>query len=85
MLGLLYNVPILEAYHAVGQLGKLQIVGDHHQCLVKDIHGHLQKSRHILAGLDVKAPRRFVGQNDGGPGDQRPGNGGALLAAPESI
>ena len=54
MMGLLYNAPILEAHYTVGQLGKLQIVGDHHQCLVKDIHGHLQKSRHILAGFDVR-------------------------------
>ena len=40
MMGLLYNAPILEAHYTVGQLGKLQIVGDHHQCLVKDIRGH---------------------------------------------
>ena len=34
MMGLLYNAPILEAHYTVGQLGKLQIVGDHHQSTV---------------------------------------------------
>ena len=38
---LLYDEPIPEAYHTVGQLGELQIVGDHHQGLMKDVHGHL--------------------------------------------
>ena len=57
MMGLLYNAPILEAHYTVGQLGKLQIVGDHHQCLVKDIHG-VRENILLPLALDGSRPDR---------------------------
>lgn len=37
---LFYDTAILQAHHMVGELGKLQIVRNHNQCLVAYFRGH---------------------------------------------
>ena len=63
---LLGNLAILNADNAVGKLGNLGIVGNHHKGLVEFLAGYLQKSQYIGAGFAVQIAGGFIGQNDSG-------------------
>ena len=51
---------VLNADDAVGHLGDLLVVGDHHDGLGKFLTAHLQQTQNILTGLAVQITCRFI-------------------------
>ena len=54
-------------------------MGDHHHGLPEFLTGDLHQAQNVLAGLGVEIAGWLVGQQDGGFGGERPGNGDPLL------
>ncbi len=59
---LLGNPAVLNTNNAVGKLGDLIVMSNHHNGLMKFLAGHFQKTQYIAAGSAVKVSSRFVGK-----------------------
>ena len=70
---------VLNADDAVGHLGDLLVVGDHHNRLTVLLAGHLEQTQHVLAGFGVEVSGRLVGKDDGRLGSERTRDGDPLL------
>ena len=75
------DLPVLDADLDIGLGCNLGVVGDHHDGLVKGGAGHFQQVDDSVAGVAVQVAGGLVSQDDGGRGDQRPGDGHPLLLA----
>ena len=54
-----HDFAVLDPHDAVGQLGDLVVVGDHHDGLVELRAGALEQAQHIGAGLAVQVAGRL--------------------------
>src|SRR5699024_11205252 len=73
-----------EGDDAVGALGGVPLMGDHHDGLVELVHAQPQEVEHLLGGAGVEVAGGLVGEDDRGGGDQGAGDRDALhLAAGE--
>ena len=66
---------------AVGVGGGDRVVGDHDDRLAEVVDDVAQQREDLAAGAGVERAGRLVGEHDLGPGDQRAGDGDALLLA----
>ena len=57
------------------------VVGDHDDGLAELVDGAAEQAQHLAAGARVEVARRLVGEQHGRLGDERPGDGDALLLA----
>ena len=73
--------PSASKHHAVGVRGRDRVVGDHDDGLAELADAVAQQAEHLRAGAGVEVAGRLVGEDDLGPGDQRPGDGDPLLLA----
>ena len=58
------RVTILDPNDAVGKLGDLTVMGNHHEGLMEFLACGFQKPQHIGAGLAVQIASRFISQDD---------------------
>ena len=61
---LLHDLTILDPNDAVGKLGDLTVMGNHHEGLMEFLACGFQKPQHIGAGLAVQIASRFISQDD---------------------
>ena len=72
---------VLEFDDAIGHLGNLRVVCDHHHCGALGPYDVLDDAQHFNAGLVIKRCGGLVGENDLGVLSQRARNRHALLLA----
>ena len=71
-----------EEDHGVGVRRRDRVVGDHDDRLAAASSTQARsRAEHLVRGRGVEGAGRLVGQDDGGVGDQRPGDRDALLLA----
>src|SRR5215208_576572 len=78
-LTLVRHVAVDQRDDAVGTRGHPWVVGDDDDRLAELVHRPAQQAQHVGLGLGVQVAGRLVCEYDGGPRDQRAGDGHALL------
>ena len=73
--------PVADDEDAVGVGGRLRIVGDEDDRLAALDARAPERIEDLGAGRVVEVAGRLVGEQEGRPGDERPGDGDALLLA----
>src|SRR3954470_15266490 len=68
-----------QQHHAVGVGRGPRVVGDHDDGLPGLPDAGAQQAQHLSAGRGVQVAGRLVGEDDVGAGEERPGDGDALL------
>ena len=78
---LIHLTPVEQPDDALGLIGLLLIVRDHHDGRLVFLIERLEDPHHLVAHLRVEVAGRLVGEQDPRPADNRPGDGDALLLA----
>ena len=73
------DLSVPEEYHPAAAAGGEGVVGDHQNGGPPLPVEHLQPLQQQPGGFGVQGPGGLVGQHQGGPGDDGPGGGAALL------
>ena len=75
------DLAVAHVEDAVGDLGGFGVVGDHEDGLVEVLGGGAEHFEDGVGVLGVEVAGGFVGEDDGGSGDEGAGDGDALLFA----
>ena len=75
------DAAVLEEHDAVGDARGAGVVGDHDDGLAELVDAAAEQVEDLAAGAGVEVAGRLVGEQDGRPGDERAGDGDALLLA----
>ena len=65
---------ILDMEDSIGDIEHAMVVGDHQDGAAVGAGEPLEQFDHVATGLAVEGRGRFVGENEAGAGDQRPGD-----------
>src|ERR1700755_1682033 len=71
--------PVGQEQDAVGDRGGAGVVRDHDDRLADRVDRTAQQGQDLVAGCGVEVAGRLVGEQDGGPAEQGPGDGHPLL------
>ncbi len=74
------HLPVAEAHDALGLGGDVGLVGDQHDGAPFEVEVR-EDREHVLGGVRVEVAGRLVGEDQRGVGDDRAGDGDALLLA----
>ena len=77
----LADLPVTDHQDPIGVGRRLGVVGDKHDRLAALNAGTLERVEDLGAGRVVEVAGRFVGEQERGTGDERPGDGDPLLLA----
>src|SRR3989304_5051475 len=75
------QLALVQVHRVRGVLGGLRVMGDHDDGLAMLPVELLQQAEDLLGGLAVEVAGRFVADQEGRVGDDRPGDCPALLLA----
>ena len=75
------DLTVAHVQDAVGDLGGFGIMSDHQNCLVEFPAGFAQHSEDGVRVLCIEVAGRLICKDDGGAGNERPGDGDTLLLA----